>query len=364
MKSVYIKKLSAVNFRNLQSVELIPHEKLNVFLGQNGQGKTNLLDAISLGASLRPIRVPKQSADLILFGQEQSLVRAQVCGHDSFSVEVSIFAQGKKVKVAGKPVRDSNHVNSKTAVVTFVPEDLHIVSGSASYRRRLLDQVAAGLFASYVPIYRRYEKALLHRNRLLKAPRIDKAELHSFNNVLADSAAPLIKSRLAALQLLKPLFDVAIKEISGKTFDVDIAYLSEVKSESEIATLLLAQIKNKESEEYARRVTLCGPHLDDLDIRLNGHPARSVASRGQARAMVLALKIAQMESVARERQLAPILLLDDVVGELDPNNAQRLLDTIERVSAQTFITTTHIEALPSNWRGCHTYSVFAGSIQS
>lgn len=350
MKSVFICQLSAINFKNLASVLLEPDPKLNIFLGQNGQGKTNLLEAISLACSLKNLRSAK-NPDLILFGQNESRIQSHIQSHDEIDVDIAIFPEGKKVLVNEKPIRDASALNQHTAVVSFIPDDLHMVIGGPAFRRTFLDQLCSGLFALYSGLYKRYEKTLLHRNRILKSPIIDEQELKSFTQILNVCAEPIIAARRQAIEILQTPFNQTFENILHDHLAIEISY---------VPKLILEENLN---EEKMRRVTLGGPHLDDLHITLQNHAARSTASRGQARAIVLALKMAQMKVVAEHKQLAPLLLLDDVVGELDPDNARRLLETIDALGAQTFITTTHLDALPANWRSCRQFEVSAGQIR-
>ncbi len=365
MKSVYIHQLFAFRFRNFDTLKIELSPKINVFFGKNGHGKTNLLEAISLASSFKAIR-PAKNRDLILFDQEQSRIKASIAGHDHFNVEVDVFLQGKKVCISGKSVKSASAINHKLAVITFVPDDLHIVTGGASFRRQLLDQTANGLFPIYAALYRRFEQAILQRNRLLKTPGSSQQELEAFNQVFVQTAAPLIKARHAAIRILLPEFERNLAHISGNSISANIAYesidVTKQDSEETIQTSLWEKLKTLQTEERFRKTTLLGPHLDDINITMGTHPARHTASRGQARAIVLALKMAQMHCVASVRELTPILLLDDVLGELDQNNAQRLLETIKEIDAQTFITTTQLELLPDLCRDYKAFEIHQGTI--
>jgi DNA replication and repair protein RecF len=354
---VNLKTLKAVNFRNLKLVYLEPRPGLNLLIGDNGQGKTNLLDAIAIGAQLKPIRPIKQNSDLILFGERESRVEAGF-SEEGLIVSVHLDLEGKKVRINNKPTRDSFALREKLALVSFVPEDLSAIMGSAGLRRRLLDQITASLYPSYTLYYRQYEKALLQRNRLLREPLVDLVELQSFTEVLAGLAHSIEKARSLALEQIRPYYQEAVLKLSDGHLTSQLTYVPTSAGD------LKASLDKIRAEERARKTTLLGPHLDDLEISLNEHAARFSASRGQARVLILALKIAQLQAVFGHRNLSPILLLDDVVGELDPHHALRLLQVIDQLKTQTFITTTHLSALPITWQTGQVFQVSEGTVQN
>jgi len=212
---VNLKNLKIINFRNLKSILLEPKPGLNLFIGDNGQGKTNLLDAIAVAAQLKPIRAVKQNSDLILFGEQQARIDAMFEESSPINISVQIEPDGKKVRLNHKPTRDPHALREKIALVSFVPEDLSAVMGSAGLRRRLLDQITASLYPSYALYYRQYEKVLLQRNRLLKQPLVDLIELGSFTQVLSQTASSIEKARLLALDLIKPYYQEAVFKLSN-----------------------------------------------------------------------------------------------------------------------------------------------------
>jgi DNA replication and repair protein RecF len=273
------------------------------------------------------------------------------------SIQLDLTSDGKKVKINGKPTRDSQALAEKVSIVSFVPEDLGAVLGGAALRRRLLDQASASLSPNYVLYYRQYDRVLTQRNRLLKQPLVDLKELESFTEVLSGVASELERLRLEALNIMRPYFDKAMAQLSHGQLFGTLTYVPTSGGDLKSAVVKVL------SEERARKTTLRGPHLDDLDIDLNGHPARFTASRGQARLIVLAFKIAQLQAVDAKRGLKPILLLDDIVGELDPHHAARLLETVTHLGAQTLVTTTHLSMLPNDWKPAHVFEVQQGSIK-
>jgi len=360
-------------FRNLGEIHLDPSPFLNIFIGDNGQGKTNLLESIALGLSLKPIHSFKQNADLIRHGDEQAFVRIHLSDPPSSPPVVSlhISSKGKSAKLNDKSIRDASAIASVAPLVVFVPDDLQIVLGSSSLRRRFLDQVTANLYPSYIKLYREYDRALLGRNQLLKSSTLDLAQLDAFTSVVVDRGTCLVDMRLRAMHLWLPFFREALQTISGDTLRCELTYQGSfgattktdaIPSLQELREQFTVRLKETTREERLRKSTLCGPHLDDLCIILHDLMARQSASRGQARTIVLALKMAHLQTVHAHREVAPILLLDDVVGELDEANAARLLETIRELKAQTFLTTTHLTVLPKAWQSYPFRELRAGTI--
>ncbi len=361
---IYIKRLIAQRVRNLHHVDVTFDSLLTVFYGDNGQGKTNLLEAISLGTCLKPLRPIKHLKDLIMFDHSDGAISLTLSCEDDFKVDVQLQEAGKKVFLSGKPIRDASQLSRLICVVTFVPDDLHMITGGGTFRRKAIDQLAYGLFPVYAEHSRRYEKALSQRNHLLKRHFYDPEELASFTQILVEAGAEVIRMRIEAIKMWHDTFQQALDQIAHGTLASTISYLSPATKDSDQnpADHLHQLYRDIHHEERLRRTTLAGPHLDDLAISLNGQPARHTASRGQSRALVLAFKIAQLKMVHAHRGISPLFLLDDVASELDPNNAQALLATVQELHAQTFVTTTHLETLPFSPAPGQTWQVMNGAL--
>lgn len=347
-------RLHADGVRNLREVTLEAHPRLTAFVGDNGQGKTNLLEALHLAAALRPLRQVERARELVGFDRERGLVRARFDLDGPLDVEVQLEHRGRKALLAGKAVRDVAEIASRIGVVAFTPEDLAIVRGAPERRRRALDQLAFGLEPSFAALARRYEQALDRRNRLLKEARPDRALLESYTEPLVDAGVELARARARAARAWSPEFSAAALRISDERLlaelsyaasflDEDILEISPARAKEAFHERLLGQA---ESERY-RKTTLSGPHLDDVALLVSERRARRLASQGEARALVLALKLAAVRLYTRARGTPPLLLLDDVAGELDPKKAACLFDTALEVGAQTFVTATHAGLLPS-----------------
>jgi len=343
MSRFYVSRIFAHQFRNLESFSLDVHPRLNILFGNNGQGKTNIIEAISLALSTKTLRPVKLTADLIMHQKEEGRAQIRMMGETNSEAAAHLFLKGKKHELDGKVLKDYSALLERVAVVSFVPDELQIIHASASLRRRALNQLAAGFFPAYVGLFRRFEKALLSRNQLLKAPYFDQQELEAFDRVFADLAAEITTLRKESVRLWLPHFLQSTRDIAAQSFEASVSY---APSAGESSSVVLEQLKSLSREERIRRTTLCGPHLDDLLFKIDDTDARFTASRGQARALVLALKIGQLKAIREERKTPTLLLLDDVTGELDPTKVEHLLSTVFALDVQTFLTTTQIAGLP------------------
>jgi DNA replication and repair protein RecF len=351
---MHVVSLHCDGVRNLVDVRVEPHRRLTVFVGDNGQGKTNVLEALHLAAGLRPLRALERASDLVGFGRERGVVQARFEIDGPLDVEVVVEPRGRKATLAGKAVRDVGEVAQRIGVVTFVPEDASFVRGGPEQRRRGLDRFAFGLTATHGALARRYDEALARRNRVLKAAVVDEALLDAYTDPLVQAGVALTRARHHAASLWAPVFAREAEAIGGTQLAAHLRYESALLDDAHDVMLdegaLLDRfhdaLKRARASELKRRSTATGPHLDDVALLKADRKARHLASQGEARALVLALKIAAVRLTTTARGTGPLLLLDDVAGELDPEKAQRLLRAVDECAAQTFVTVTHTAALP------------------
>ncbi|MBL92462.1 MAG: hypothetical protein CMH56_11705 [Myxococcales bacterium] len=356
---MHIRALRLHHFRNLEDASIDFHPKLNIFCGLNGQGKTNLVEAINIAATLKTFKSGIQNADLIMWGQQAAFIKADFEEDGPLPVEVSISAQGKKAKVSGKTIKDAAELGKSLATVTFVPDDLQLVQGSPQRRRKALDRFCFGINPRYAQIYRRYAHALAHRNQLLKDPHCNPQSLAAFDETLVITGIELIRMRHIASVNWASVFNSHLKALVGDAFTAHMKYHAQVFSDQDLneapedwmRTFFLNKLQQKAAEERKRRTSLVGPHLDDILFDFSGRSARRLASQGQARAMVLAMKMAEVEVIQRKRQQPPLLLLDDVISELDAEKANNLLQHMEALTTQTFITTTELSPDLAKYNG-------------
>ncbi|MEZ4363652.1 MAG: DNA replication/repair protein RecF [Kofleriaceae bacterium] len=347
-----IESLRLLAVRNLQPTLLEPSARFNVFSGDNGQGKTNLLEAVFVVATVRSFRT-SQLTELIGFGAERASIAARVLGHGLYRIyDLELAPGGKKVRLDGKAVRPLSKYFGDFNVVLFAPEDLQIPRGSPADRRRFLDRAVFNRRTDYLPAVQRYELALKNRNAVLRKAgegALGGAQLADLLDVydaqLATLGCEVIASRVGYLDELRPLVQQSFGEITRAGLTADIDYTCGGESAKAHGTpepaRQLELLRASRARDLARQATNVGPHRDDLRFSLEGHDAGSFASQGQLRAIVLAWKTAELELLSAKHQDPPILLLDDVSSELDAQRNRYLFEHLAPRAGQCFITTTH-----------------------
>lgn len=357
-----LEHLAVDGVRNLSAIEIEPHARLSVFIGDNGQGKTNLLEAIHLASALRPLRPVERASDLVMFGRERGVVHARFELEGPLPIEVVVEPKGRRATVAGKSVRDVGALSWRIGVVSFLPEDSAMVRGGPEQRRKGLDRFAYAILPGFAEVARRFDEALERRNRVLKAPVVDIELLESYDAPFAQAAAALTRARATAVTRWAPAFHAEARAIGGDALDAEMTYAPDVDiaaiarpssnphdvEEAALVERLLEELAAARQQELKRRSTAKGPHHDDVVLwkTAKKQKARFLASQGEARALVLAMKIATVRLSTEARGTGPLLLLDDVAGELDPEKGARLFRAVDDTGAQVFVTTTHEAVLP------------------
>ena len=329
------------------------------FVGDNGQGKTNILEAIYLCSLSKSFRT-RQTTDLVGFEEDFSSIKCQA-GEKELEVVITVRPSQKVLKINGVKKTAADFVGHFKAVF-FSPDDLASMSYSPSLRRRYIDVVLTQLHHDYLEALMRYKEACRQRNALLKKIREeegDESQLEFWDETLAKDACFITEKRAALTEELEKLVNRHYREISTTEDTVKINYLSEVrgvKSQQEFTELL----KKNHRRDIMTGETKLGPHRDDLQFLLNGHDMAFFASRGEWRSLVLALKFAEIDLIKDRTGEDPVLLLDDVFSELDAERQKYLFKATG--NSQTFVTTTHrefIDALPEKPR---LYRVSAGEV--
>lgn len=319
--------------------------------GRNGQGKTNVLEAAYMLLARRSFRATRLQ-ELIRFQRATARLRGEVelLGLRS-EVAIEISAKRKQITLDGKLLRSEKEQEGGLGAVVFSPDDLSIPKGSPSQRRRLLDGAVAVGWSGYVQLYREYQKTLATRNKVLKerTKTLD-ALLDVYDQQLAALAAKVIIARRRYVRVISPLFTEIFGKIMGPKHHATLRTVESeqqrVETIADTAKDLLRQLGARRNVDKIRRSTSVGPHTHDLELILDGRDARHFASQGQTRALILAFKIAQILDTYQRWQHYPLLLLDDVSSELDPERETFLFNFIKEISCQTLITTTRPELIP------------------
>jgi len=317
-----------------------------VFSGDNGQGKTNLLEAIFVVATLRSFRTAKL-ADLIAFEGERAKLGARVLKDDLVRVyEVELSAGARKVTLDGKAVRPLARYFGGFNVVVFTPEDLGLPRASPGDRRRFLDRGVFNLRPDYLAIAQDYERVLKTRNTVLRQTGDEPGDrrraedlLAIYDVQLAELGAKVIAARKAFLEVVLGELTAAFASITRTGLTATARYV--VRSEAESPEAIVARLQAARMKDFATHATQVGPHRDDLVFELDGREAGTFASQGQLRAIMLAWKTAELAVLGRAHGDPPILLLDDVSSELDPQRNEYLFEHLATLAGQCFITTTH-----------------------
>ena len=349
-----IDRLRVHCFRNYAEATVRFGPGLNVIHGQNAQGKTNLLEAIATLALTRSPRTTS-SSDLLLWNQDAALAEADVARPPAnvtlsvrFQRDASTGRVTRVTAVDGKP-RPARSVLGVCPVVLFWPEDLALVRGGPDGRRRFLDVILAQTDAQSVAHMSRYRRVLEQRNALLHQLRVGggaRDSLGSFTSELAHHGAWLGVARARLVDALAPLAALSLHDLSGQRERISLRYapahLAVIPETVEAAEqALLDSLRDRAADEVARGVTLAGPHRDDIAFDLDGRAARGTASQGQQRSIVLACKLAEVLYLEGAAGVAPVILLDDVLSELDPERRGRLLALLAAGARhQVLVTTT------------------------
>lgn len=349
-----VNQLELENFRNYEHLSLAFSPNINIFIGQNAQGKTNLLEAIYFLALTRSHRSQKDT-ELIRFEQDFATISGKISKSQiDLRLAIKLNATGKKALVNQLEQRKLSDYLGKLTAILFSPEDLTLVKGSPQARRKFMDWEFGQLNYQYLYYLSQYRQILKQKNNYLKQLYYKRASDELFLDVLSDQlagvAAEIIHLRLMFVEKLNKYANNAQKKISAKDENLEIKYQTNVENISTKSTVddiyqqLLKQFSAIKQKEIKQGTTLIGPHRDDLQFFVDGLNAQNFGSQGQQRTIVLSLKLAEIDLAFELTQEYPILLLDDVLSELDGSRQTALLNYIQD-KTQTFITSTDLNSI-------------------
>lgn len=319
-------EISVENFRNIGLARLQLQGDSQFLLGANAQGKTNLLEALSFFSALRSFRTTDNRA-LIAHGHKQARLLCR-CEHEQLGeteVIVTLEPGGKSLVQDGEKINRLSDFLGLLPTVALSSEDIQLLRGAPALRRRLLDLILSSTSGEYFTALRRYHRALGERNGALKAygratgslRAAQEPVLVSFEKVMAVEAAQLVRARRVGLTALAAELEQAYSRISPQAESPSLRYEADCEPAAEPEAFLALLAKNRERDALLG-ITQRGPHRDDFSLLLQGKPARQYASEGQQRGLVLALRFAQAAFLEAARKIRPVLLADDIIGELDP----------------------------------------------
>ncbi|NJM47805.1 MAG: DNA replication/repair protein RecF [Alkalinema sp. RU_4_3] len=357
---MYLKNLHLQHFRNYpeQSIEFTGSK--TILLGENAQGKSNLLEAVELLSVLRSHRTSRDR-DLVREGEEVARLVANLKREDRGNLEMGMVLRGngrRSVALNGVGLRRQLDFLGVLNMVQFSSLDLDLVRGGPEMRRHWLDGLLVQLEPIYAHLLQQYGQILKQRNALLKAIRqgkvgFDPEQMALWDAQLATTGTRLARRRSRLLQRLNPIADRWHQAISGGSEHLNLTYAPkfdfvDTNAIEDIRQAFLVRLQQKAIAEQQQGTSLVGPHRDEVVLTINQTPAREYGSQGQQRTLVLALKLAELELIEAVTGETPLLLLDDVLAELDLQRQNQLLDAIQD-RVQTIITTTHLGSFDAQW---------------
>lgn len=350
------KNLSVVNFRNIEQFNISLNSRLNIFVGNNGQGKTNLIEALYLLKEGESFRY-SDNQTLIKINNDYAFLSSLVENLDlEYLVKLKIGAAKKEYSINNKNISFESSV--LPGMVLFSPESLNVIKESSEQRRTLIDQLLIQIQNKNKIILKEFRRVLKVRNKILKEISQEKIEhkmgmdtLKSIQPLYIKASLELIKIRLFMLNEIQPYVDESLKKINSTketifNYKYNISDIDSSKLEiNEIAHNMQKRIAELENAEIRLGSTLVGPQKHDVIFLYNGNDSRYFCSQGQQRSIILAFKMAQIVYHHKVHGFYPVLLLDDVLSELDLNKQESLIETLNQTETQTFITTTDISLL-------------------
>jgi len=337
-----IKYLKLKNYRNYDELFIELNPKVNVFIGDNAQGKTNILESIyycSIGKSHRT----SKDKELIKWDKSDTLINVYVSKERlDKKIDIKIFKEGKKgININSIKIHKISELIGVLNVVMFSPEDLKIVKESPSFRRRFLDIELCKLNKKYYYNLVQYNKVLDERNAVLKKWKDMNLDiLDVYDQQISDYGSYITRERYNYIEKLKIIGSRIHKEITSGIEEIDFEYITSVKDIAKSREEFLNNLMLNRKKDFDRKTTSIGPHRDDFSIKINGVDTRSYGSQGQQRTSVLTIKFASLEIIKELTGEYPVLLLDDVLSELDIKRQKYILKSINNL--QTIITCTGI----------------------
>lgn len=361
---MYFKKVRLKNYRNFSNLSIELDSNLNIFIGNNAQGKTNLLEGLNLiikGSSYRT----KDDREAIKWNNKSAYLFGEI-NKDGENIQIGLALEKKsedfyKNKLS-KTIKINQNIQKKTALnkefkgVVFSPEHLQIIKGAPSLRRKFLDEQISQIYPLYYRYLSEYYRILGHRNNILKKEinqKKKKEKLLIWDPRLIERGSFLILTRIKFIKKINRLAYKFHQKITREKENIKITYQSNIlKDQEENISSINREFKDKIEEhrekEIEQRTTLLGPHRDDFSVYINGFNIASYGSQGQQRTAVLSLKLSELELIKEKEGVYPIFFLDDVMSELDEDRRHFLLELIIDKKVQTFITSINLDYFNSN----------------
>ncbi len=356
---MHINSLKLVNYRNYDSLLVDFNKNINLILGKNGQGKTNIVESLtlmSIGKSFRTNR----DRELIKFGSENLYAGCSFSrnGIDK-KIEVVVTKNKKGIKVNGVSIKSIQELLGNLNVVVFSPEDLKLVKDGPRERRIFIDKEISQIMPRYYSLLTNYNKILNQRNRLLKLQKIDENLLEVYDCNLSKYGGEIYSIRMSFIEKLSRISNKLHKNLTSEKENLTISYKNQLDIDIEtslrdIRNQMMDKLLSSREHDMMNRNTKIGPHRDDLGIFINDVDVRLYGSQGQQRTASISLKLSEIELIKMELGDYPVLILDDVFSELDQNRQKMLVEKLNNI--QMFVTSA--DPLHKNILGKDGYTIF------
>lgn len=342
---MHIKNVKLKNFRNYDNLDLNFNDKVNIIIGDNAQGKTNLVEALYLSSFGKSFRT-KKDKDLIKFNKDFSKIEVFAKNYTE-NVKIEIIFKDKKkfIKKSNKPLKSIKSLLGNVIIVEFSPEDLKIVKEEPSRRRIFIDKELCQISPKYYNCLSKYKKVLIERNAYLKEKNIDSNIIDIYDMQLSNYGSEIIKKRKLFIERLNEYSKKVHYKITDQKENLEIKYNPNINIENgdnkKISDTFYDILKKNIDKDLKLGTTTIGCHKDDFSFVVNGINMREFGSQGQQRTCSLSIKLAELDIIKNEKKEDAILILDDVMSELDKKRQEFLIEYLKE--NQVFITTTHIE---------------------
>ena len=329
-----VKNISLRNYRNYEKVDVNFDEKINYFIGNNGQGKTNLLEAILFLSLTKSHRI-NDDKKLIKYNSPFTKITSLINDEEDKKMEVIIHQSGKSLSINNIQINKVSDFIGKLNVILFSPDDLFLFNDQPRERRKVIDQEISKINQKYLLTLNKYKNLIKDKNNLLKNKEIDINYLDVINEKLINQTKIIIEERKKIVEVLNKNIKRIYKLLSNEDKEIFIDYKCCVEGNKSIKNLY----EENKQKEIDYRVASVGPHREDYLFLMDNEPLINIASQGQKRMVVLAFKLSLINYIYQQTNKYPVLLLDDVLSELDKNHRERLINLLKDKN-QCIITTT------------------------
>lgn len=339
-----VKSLTLLNYRNYNNESFLFDSNFNLIVGQNGQGKTNLLEAINLICKFKPFR-KTNFGEIINFNSDETRLKGEILNKNNLNeINIQLLKNSKIIKLNNKILYRTAKYANQNKLVTFLPQEIDIIKGSAANRRNYLDLIITNINPEHLHDSKNYYKTLKQRNALLaKLAQSNSDLLEVWNEKLSEPAERIIQRRVKFIDKISPLINKYYDEISGTKNLINIEYNSRFKITSDYKNDYLQSLKQNLKKDILRKFTTTGPHRDQVAININGEDSSKFASQGESKSLVLSIKSTEIELYREFAGEYPILILDDISSELDDMRKGYYSELLNNYSGQIFVATANLE---------------------